>query len=104
MSRLQTALDELLLLEQQFSRDCQYVIDNTVNADIPAVRLSGPKPAGPRSNSVGEVGEQHQGLLRVHVLLASLGEEQTPLIGFDFVFNPCTIVIHSAQLYEIPIT
>ena len=101
MSRLQTELDELPILEQQCSRDWKYVIDNTVQSDIPYVRLSGPKPAGPREHIVGEIGEQHQGLLRVQVLFASPGEEQTTLIGFDFVFNSCTIVIQIAQMHAI---
>jgi hypothetical protein len=67
-------------------------MENTVEPDIASVRLSGPKPTGPRENIVGEVGEQYQGLLCVQGLLTSPGEQQAPCISVDCVFNPCTIV------------
>jgi hypothetical protein len=103
MSRLQTQPDELAIVEQQFSRDRKYLIDNTVEPDIASVGLSCPKPAGPRSNSVGEVGEQYQGLLCVQGLFTSPGEQQAPFSGVDVVCKPGTIVIQITHRHEITI-
>jgi hypothetical protein len=49
---------------------------------------------------VGEVGEQYQGLLCVPVLFTSPGEQQAPVIGVAFVFNPGTIVIQIPPMHE----
>jgi hypothetical protein len=103
MSRLQTQPDALAIVEQQFSRDRQSLIDNTVEPDIASVGLSCPKPAGPRENMVGEVGAPYQGLLCVHVRFTSPGEQQAPCIGVDVVFTPGPIVVQSTQMPEITI-
>jgi hypothetical protein len=103
MSRLQTQPDALAIVEQQFSRDRQYLIDKTVEPDISSVGLSCPKPAGPRENIVGEVGAPYHGLLCVQVLFTSPGEQQAPCIGVDVVFNPGPIVVQLTHMHEITI-
>jgi hypothetical protein len=97
MSRLQTPPDEVTIVEQQFSRDRESLMEHTVEPDIASVRLSGPKPTGPRENIVGEVGAPYQGRLCVQGLLTSPGEQQAPCISVDGVVNPCTIVIQSTH-------
>jgi hypothetical protein len=84
-------------VEQQFSRDRESLMEHTVEPDIASVRLSGPKPTGPRENIVGEVGAPYQGRLCVQGLLTSPGEQQAPCISVDGVVNPCTIVIQSTH-------
>src|SRR5262249_51820156 len=102
-SSMESGREHYLCSTTQFSRDRQYLIDNKVEPDIPYGWLSSPKPAGPRSNILGEGGEQHQGLLRGQRVFSSPGEQQAPFIGFDFVFNPCPIVIQIAHMHEITI-
>jgi hypothetical protein len=101
MSRLQTPPDEVTIVEQQCSRDRESLMEHTGEPDLASVRLSGPKPTGPRENLVGEVGAPYHGLLCVPGLLTSPGEQQAPCISGDCVFNPGTIVIQSTHRHAI---
>jgi hypothetical protein len=104
MSRLQTHVDKLITVEIQFSGYGEYLMDDKVESDIASGGLGRPKPACPRYNSMGEVRYEHQRLLRIPVVFASAWEQQASFIGFDFVFNTGSVIIHMAYLDEVTIT